>query len=83
MSSNRGANRPPAVGKRVKHFFERSLATGIVRTKLKIAKVVPIFKSGDANDVNKYRRNLLLSTFSKILEIKDKTDSSPSSTLTT
>jgi Reverse transcriptase (RNA-dependent DNA polymerase) len=50
------------------HIFNRSLATGIVPSKMKIAKVVPIFKSGDASDLNNYRPISLLCTFSKILE---------------
>jgi hypothetical protein len=35
---------------------------------MKIAKVVPIFKSGCVNDINNYRPISLLCTFSKILE---------------
>jgi Reverse transcriptase (RNA-dependent DNA polymerase) len=50
------------------HVFNRSLATGIVPNKMKIAKVVPIFKSGDPCDVNNYQPISLLCTFSKILE---------------
>jgi hypothetical protein len=50
------------------HIFGRSLATGIVPSKLKIAKIIPIYKSGDASDINNYRPISLLSTFSKILE---------------
>jgi hypothetical protein len=54
--------------KPLKHIFTRSIATGVVPSKLKIAKVIPIFKSGDATDINNYRPISLLSTFSKILE---------------
>jgi hypothetical protein len=35
---------------------------------MKIAKVVPVFKSGNVNDINNYRPISLLCTFSKILE---------------
>jgi hypothetical protein len=52
----------------IRHIFHHSLHTGILPSKLKIAKVIPIFKSGDTNDVNNYRPISLLSTFSKILE---------------
>jgi hypothetical protein len=50
------------------HIFNRSLVTGIVPCKMKIAKVVPIFKSGNINDINNYRPISLLCSFSKILE---------------
>jgi hypothetical protein len=49
-------------------IFTQSLATGIVPQKLKIAKVIPIFKSTDASDINNYRPFSLLSSLSKILE---------------
>jgi hypothetical protein len=52
----------------LKHIFTQSLASGIVPDKLKIAKIIPIFKSGDPTDVNNYRPISLLSSFSKILE---------------
>jgi hypothetical protein len=35
---------------------------------MKIAKVIPIFKSGNVNDINNYRPISLLCSFSKILE---------------
>jgi hypothetical protein len=50
------------------HIFSRSLSTGIIPDKMKIAKVVPIFKSGSHTDINNYRPISLLCTFSKILE---------------
>ena len=50
------------------HIFNQSLATGTLPTKFKIAKVIPVFKSGDALDPSNYRPISLLSTFSKILE---------------
>ena len=52
----------------LKHIFNQSLATGTLPTKFKIAKVIPVFKSGDALDPSNYRPISLLSTFSKILE---------------
>jgi hypothetical protein len=50
------------------HIFNCSLSSGIVPDRMKIAKVVPIFKSGNATDINNYRPISLLCTFSKILE---------------
>ena len=50
------------------HIVHLSLLTGIVPSQLKIAKVVPIFKSGDQTLLDNYRPISLLSNFSKILE---------------
>lgn len=45
-----------------------SLETGIVPDKLKIAKVVPLFKSGEASVFSNYRPVSILPIFSKIYE---------------
>lgn len=50
------------------HIFNLSLSSGTVPTKLKIAKVVPIFKKGDRQNVCNYRPISVLPAFSKILE---------------
>ncbi len=50
------------------HVFNLSIQCGIFPTKLKTARVVPIFKSGNPNCTDNYRPISLLSTFSKILE---------------
>jgi hypothetical protein len=50
------------------HIFTQSLSSGVVPSKLKIAKIVPIYKSADASDINNYRPISLLSSFSKVLE---------------
>ncbi len=44
------------------------MTTGIVPGDLKLAKVIPIFKSGDAHCFNNYRPISILPAFSKILE---------------
>ena len=58
----------PSIITPIKHIFTQSLLTGIVPSKFKIAKVIPLFKSGDCLDMSNYRPISLLSTFSKILE---------------
>ena len=42
------------------------LAQDNIKNDLKIAKVIPIFKSGSKADINNFRPISLLSTFSKI-----------------
>jgi len=50
------------------YLISKSLETGIIPSQLKIAKVVPIFKSGDPLSPDNYRPISLLPNFSKILE---------------
>jgi len=50
------------------HIVNLSLTSGIVPNKLKVAKVIPIYKKGDSCDVNNYRPISLLTTISKVLE---------------
>jgi len=57
-----------SIEKPVLHVFNKSITMGVVPSKLKIAKVVPVFKSGDPQDMNNYRPISLLSNFAKILE---------------
>ena len=49
-------------------IINSSLAQGIFPTQLKLAKVIPIHKTGDKTDVSNYRPISLLSSFSKIFE---------------
>ena len=49
-------------------IFNLSISTGIVPEKLKIAKVIPIYKKQDAEIFSNYRPVSLLPCFSKILE---------------
>ena len=50
------------------YILNESLKQGIVPDQLKIAKVIPLFKSGDKNSVNNYRPISILPAFSKLLE---------------
>ena len=50
------------------HIFNRSLLTGIVPNSMKLAKVIPIHKSGDKSQVQNYRPISILPTVSKLLE---------------
>ncbi len=50
------------------HIFNLSFSTGSVPLNLKVAKVIPIFKSGDVHTIGNYRPISILPCFSKILE---------------
>jgi len=50
------------------YLYNRSFETGTVPDKLKLAKVVPLFKGGDSSTPNNYRPISLLSIFDKLLE---------------
>lgn len=45
-----------------------SFQTGVFPKKMKIAKVIPLYKTGDKNNFTNYRPVSLLPQFSKILE---------------
>ena len=49
-------------------IFNSSLQTGIFQDELKIARVTPIYKTGDENDFGNYVPISVLPCFSKILE---------------
>ena len=49
-------------------IFNLSLVDGVFPDQLKIAKVIPVFKSGDKLMVSNYRPISILSPFAKILE---------------
>ena len=50
------------------NIFNKSISTGIVPQSMKIARVVPIFKSGDNTKLINYRPISILTVFSKLLE---------------
>ena len=49
------------------HIINLSLKTEYFRDKLKVAKVIPMYKSGDKKIVNNYRPMSILPSFSKYL----------------
>ena len=57
-----------AICKPLTFIINSSLTSGVVPDSMKIARVMPIFKSGDRQLVNNYRPISILSSFSKILE---------------
>lgn len=61
-------NNADSFSKVLSAIFNRILETGLYPDCLKIAKVIPIFKAGDACDCNNYRPISTLSVFNKILE---------------
>jgi hypothetical protein len=56
------------LSEQITHIINLSFQNGRVPYKLKIAKVIPIFKKNDKTDPNNYRPISLLSTINKILE---------------
>ena len=49
-------------------IFNKSVELGIYPSKLKMAKVIPVFKNDDDTDPNNYRPISLLSCFNRIFE---------------
>ena len=52
----------------LRHICNTSLSQGIFPDEMKIARIIPLFKSGDKQNVSNYRPISLLPQFSKILE---------------
>ena len=52
----------------LKHIFIISLQNGVFPDRMKIARVIPIFKTGDVQSFSNYRPISILPQFSKILE---------------
>ncbi len=50
------------------HIINQSMLTGIVPLDMKLAKVIPIFKSSDQHSFNNYRPISILPAFSKVIE---------------
>jgi hypothetical protein len=56
------------IKKPLEHLCNASMKCGIFPDKFKIAKVKPLYKKGDKNDVQNYSPISFLCAFSKILE---------------
>ena len=56
------------LGQQLVHIFNCSLNSGCFPKKWKMAKIIPLFKGGDRESVNKYRPVLLLPLPGKLLE---------------
>jgi len=50
------------------HIFNHSFTEGIIPLKLKTAKIVPVYKKGNHDNLNNYRPISLLPAYSKLLE---------------
>ena len=50
------------------HIINCSLNTGIVLDSMKIAKITPVFKTDDKQDLNNYRLISILPYFSKVIK---------------
>ena len=57
-----------SIAKPLTHIFSKSFETGRIPNDLKIAKVVPVYKTGDRSVFSNYRPISVLPCFSKILE---------------
>jgi len=49
-------------------LLNASVSQGVYPAKLKLSKIVPVFKSGDEHDANNYRPISLLSNFNRIFD---------------
>ena len=58
----------PFIVKPLAYIINLSLSSGIVPDKIKIAKVIPIYKKGDPDASDNYRPVSVLTGFSKIFE---------------
>ena len=58
----------PILAPALVNIFNLSISTGVYPDRLKIAKVIPIFKKGKHSSVNNYRPISILSSINKIFE---------------
>ena len=58
----------PTISPVLRSLFNRCLRLSVFPNELKIAKIIPLFKSGNINDMSNYRPISILPILSKILE---------------
>ena len=58
----------PLLSEPLQIIINQSLNNGIFKDKLKMAKIVPIFKKGDRHHIKNYRPISLLTSISKVFE---------------
>ena len=58
----------PQIANQRAHIFNKSLQTGIVPDKLKIATVIPLYTNDNPEPFKNYRPISILACFSKIIE---------------
>jgi len=68
FSSEVIANVASIIAKPLQHIYNRSLTSGKVPNAFKIARIIPIFKKGEATAPSNYRPISLLPVFDKIFE---------------
>ena len=56
------------IAKPLTHCINLSLLHGVVPNNIKIARIIPIYKKGDKNDLSNYRPISILPSFSKVFE---------------
>ena len=56
------------ISNRLTHIINLSIVSGVVPDELKVARVIPLFKSGDRTLFTNYRPVSVHQTFSKIFE---------------
>ena len=56
------------IAKPLMYICNTSFETGIFPDNMKVAKVIPVYKTGEKNSFNNYRHISLLPQFSKILQ---------------
>ena len=67
ISSNLLKQIYPSISTPLIHLFNLSFQTGYIPDNFKVAKVIPIFKSGDKHSFNNYRPISLISNMGKII----------------